>query len=99
MRASLFIAAAALALSVGTARAADLPAKELAAARKLNLVKCARCHKAYDPADYDKAEWDRWLVKMSKKAKLKPPQQDLLTRYLDSLRSEVNQPQRVAHTE
>lgn len=69
-----------------SARASDLNGSELRAAQDLNDIKCAKCHKLYHPADYSPAEWDGWMKKMSRKAKLKRPQQELLTRYFETLR-------------
>lgn len=60
---------------------------ELAAARKLSAVKCAKCHKFYEPADYSQADWAGWMEKMRKKSKLKPEQFDLLSRYLEEARA------------
>ena len=62
------------------------------AARKLYVGKCARCHKFHDPAKYSDKEWREWMNKMSRKAKLKPEQTDLLTRYLELYRHGTNQP-------
>ena len=70
-----------------TARAAELYDKDLQAARKLYNAKCAKCHKFYDPANYSAEEWNVWMAKMSKKAKLKPNQKELLTRFLNTFRS------------
>jgi cytochrome c5 len=71
----------------GAARAAGLADKEISAARQLYVAKCARCHKFYDPADYDNGEWDSWMTKMNQKARLKPDQGQLLARYLEVFRS------------
>jgi len=57
------------------------------AGRKLYTVKCARCHKFYDPAKYSDAKWREWMDKMSKKAKLKPDQKDILSEYLETFRT------------
>jgi hypothetical protein len=59
---------------------------EIQRARDLYVAKCAKCHKFYAPANYSAEDWNLWMVKMSKKAKLKPPQTELLTRYLDIFR-------------
>lgn len=67
-------------------RAAGLSNEEIAGARKLYGAKCARCHKFYDPADYAGDEWREWMTKMSKKARLRPVQEELLSRYLEALR-------------
>jgi hypothetical protein len=69
------------------ARTAGLTDLEIATARKLYVTKCARCHKFYDPANYDDEEWHTWMVKMSKKSRLKPDQEELLSRYLGAFRS------------
>src|SRR4051812_10999728 len=60
---------------------------ELNQASRLYAVKCAKCHKFYNPADYNDAEWRTWMTKMSKKARLKPNQEQLLSRYLDNVRA------------
>ena len=67
----------------GPASATGAPVDETAAARKLYVTKCAKCHKFYDPAKYSDEEWKVWMVKMSKKSKLKPEQERSLTRYID----------------
>ena len=64
-----------------------LSADELNQAARLYAVKCAKCHKFYNPADYSDAEWRIWMTKMSKKARLKPNQEQLLSRYLDNIRA------------
>ena len=56
------------------------------AGRALYVNKCARCHKFYDPAKYNDADWNKWMRKMNRKAKLKPDQAALLTRYLEVYR-------------
>jgi hypothetical protein len=58
---------------------------ELAAARKLYMTKCSRCHKLYDPRKYDDTEWSTWMAKMSRKAKLKPGQPEVITDYVDKV--------------
>lgn len=64
-----------------------LAAPEIAGARKLYVSKCARCHKFYNPLDYGDTEWRAWMRKMTKKARLKPDQAELLARYLDAVRA------------
>jgi hypothetical protein len=57
---------------------------------RLYVAKCAKCHKFYEPAKYSEADWNMWMTKMSKKAKLKPDQQEELTRYISqNLRTPV----------
>ncbi|MEP6663181.1 MAG: hypothetical protein ABJC04_05895 [Verrucomicrobiota bacterium] len=68
--------------------AAGWSSQEISSARKLYQNKCARCHKFYNPADYGDAEWSTWMRKMSKKARLKTEQEQLLSRYLEAFRSE-----------
>ena len=58
-----------------------------AVGRKIYVNKCARCHKFYDPAGYNAAEWDSWMTKMSRKAKLKPDQTATLVEYLAAYRT------------
>jgi hypothetical protein len=68
--------------------AKDSLANESAAGQKLYVAKCAKCHKFYDPAKYSEANWQMWMGKMSKKAKLKPEQEQVLSRYIaENLRS------------
>ena len=86
MRVLLFTSVVAL-VALGAARAAELSDKELADARKLYNAKCAKCHKFYDPAKYNDTEWNTWMQKMNKKAKLKEAQAELLGRYLETYRT------------
>jgi hypothetical protein len=65
----------------------DLTFKELSAARKIYVAKCAKCHRFYEPKDYSDADWASWLEKMSRKSKLKEEQSTLLRRYLDAYRT------------
>ena len=60
---------------------------EGAQARALFVNKCTRCHKFYNPANYNDAEWREWFTKMSKKAKLDAGQDELLARYLEVFRT------------
>lgn len=62
------------------------PAKETHRASALYALKCGRCHKFYDPASYSSEDWDLWMHKMSKKAKLEPPQEKILADYLAAAR-------------
>src|SRR5437773_3274570 len=64
--------------------ATDVGGDETAAARKLYVAKCAKCHKFYDPAKYSDAEWTKWMAKMSKKSKLTTEQSEILSRYIDN---------------
>jgi Dihaem cytochrome c len=64
------------------ATAKDLSSNEAAAGQKLYVAKCAKCHKFYDPAKYSEEDWQMWMAKMSKKAKLKPAQEAEISRYI-----------------
>ena len=75
-----------LALALAGAGAADLSPVEKKAAKDLYEIKCAKCHKFYEPTAYSPTEWDDWMRKMSRKSKLKPAQEELLTRYLGEIR-------------
>ena len=66
-----------------SAPAQELSAKENEAARKIYVAKCAKCHKFYDPNKYSDEEWRVWMAKMSRKAKLKPEQERLLSKYIN----------------
>jgi hypothetical protein len=81
-------------LAANAARAGELSASELRNARKLYIAKCAKCHKLHDPAGYTDSEWALWMTKMSKKARLKKDQEELLSRYLESLRKPGDAPPR-----
>ncbi|HEY2952879.1 MAG TPA: hypothetical protein VGK40_09865 [Verrucomicrobiae bacterium] len=69
------------------AAASELPSRELQAAQKLYIAKCAKCHKFYDPHSYGAADWDLWMEKMRQKARLKPEQFKALSAYLATVRS------------
>jgi hypothetical protein len=73
-------------LTAEAASAAGLSAQEVTDASALYTIKCAKCHKFYKPADYSQKDWDMWMRKMSRKSKLKPAQEELLTRYLGAFR-------------
>lgn len=60
---------------------------ELRKAEKLDKRKCYRCHKPHDPRQYADEEWDEWMDKMSRKARLKPRDEELLRRYFDQTRT------------
>ena len=79
-------------LTTEAAGATGLSIVEVADASQLYVAKCAKCHKFYHPARYSQKDWDTWMRKMSRKSKLKPPQQELLTRYLGAFRAEPPTP-------
>ena len=55
---------------------------ETAQGRKLYVVKCSKCHKLYDPRKYSDEDWENWMTKMTRKARLKPEQAEMLSRYI-----------------
>ncbi len=59
---------------------------ELAKGRGLYELKCAKCHKLYDPSDYSEEDWRLWIGKMRKKAHLNDETFCLIDGYLDSVR-------------
>lgn len=65
----------------------ELTTGEIAAARKLYVGKCAKCHRFYEPKDYPESEWRRWMESMERKAKLKSSPAERLGRYLDAYRA------------
>src|SRR5436305_6095345 len=73
----------ALAGCAGQSNRTDSFADENAVAHKLYVVKCAKCHKFYDPAKYSDEDWKTWMGKMSKKAKLSEGQAQMLSRYIE----------------
>ena len=78
--------ATALVLLCMQARAVELSDAELKAAQKLYVVKCSKCHELYDVKKYDDADWDKWMLKMKKKSRLKDDQFELLTHYTAEMR-------------
>jgi len=68
------------------ARLAGFSSEDISAAASLYSLKCGKCHQFYDPAQYNDADWRTWMTKMSKKARLKPEEEELLTRYLGAFR-------------
>jgi len=73
-------------LTAGAAREAGLSDQEVADANQIYAAKCARCHEFYHPDEYSRQDWAVWMRKMSRKSKLKPAQEKLLTRYLEGFR-------------
>ena len=74
-------------LDAAVASAIGLTTEQVSDATALYTVKCAKCHKFYDPTQYSQPEWDMWMQKMSRKSKLKPAQEELLARYLGAYRA------------
>lgn len=75
------------ALDAESARAAGFSLQQVHEATVVYTAKCARCHKFYDPTGYTDAEWHSWMRKMSTKARLNPNQEQLLSRYLEAIRT------------
>jgi cytochrome c553 len=78
--------ASVLAFAAG-AGASELSLKDQAAARKVYVAKCAKCHKFYEPKNYSDEDWSKWMASMSRKSRLKPAQSELLNRYLEEYRA------------
>ena len=54
--------------------------------KALYLMKCSKCHRLYDPKEYEDTAWADWMVKMKKKARLNDEQYEKIARYAESLR-------------
>ena len=65
----------------------ELTSKDIAAAQKTYVAKCAKCHRFYEPKNYTEPDWQTWMQKMKQKSKLNAGQADLLKRYLDTYRA------------
>lgn len=85
----LLTSAVFLAIALSSALGADLSPGEITAAKRLYNVKCAKCHKFYDPGGYAQNEWETWMQKMGKKSRLKREQYELLSRYLETFRTQT----------
>ena len=55
-------------------------------AKKLYLMKCSKCHRLYDPKEYNDESWSKWMEKMKKKARLNNDQYERISRYAGYLR-------------
>lgn len=75
-----------LAISAGGTNTTALSPTELKAARKLYLGKCAKCHELHSPAAYTSSQWNDWLTKMNRPARLNPAQAMMIKRYTEMLR-------------
>ena len=74
-------------LAVFPGAANELTAKDQAAARKVYVAKCAKCHRFYEPTNYAETDWRDWMDKMNKKSRLNAEKAELLNRYLDAYRA------------
>jgi hypothetical protein len=89
MRRLVLLSTMLLVAFTGAVKAGDLTELETKKAKKLYVSKCAKCHKLYDPGKYSDAEWQSWMTKMARKARLKPDQRELLSRFLDGVRAQT----------
>jgi cytochrome c553 len=87
MRPVFLLLGATLVATLNAARGEQLTLKDIAAARKMYVGKCAKCHKFHDPKNYAEADWSRWISSMSRRSKLKAEQEALLKRYLQEYRA------------
>jgi len=62
--------------------------EQIAVARKLYIAKCTSCHKYYPPSQYSEPEWETWMRKMNRKARLKSDEAETLREYLDLFRQQ-----------
>src|SRR5690349_16743244 len=83
----MLILLGAMSLLAASAPASDLSTQEIRDARKLYIGKCTKCHKLYDPTQYNDADWTGWMTKMTRKSRLTPKQAELLSQYLDQKRA------------
>ncbi len=60
------------------------PSIDQTAGKRLYIGRCAKCHKLYDPAKYSDAQWQRWMDKMSRKAKLQPTERQVVSSYIET---------------
>jgi hypothetical protein len=74
-------------LDPAAAQNSGMTPQSTTAARKLYTTKCMRCHKSYDPAEYSQRQWESWMMKMRKKARLSPEQDRLLSQDLEAYRA------------
>ena len=66
----------------------ELTRRQTISAKRLYDTRCAKCHRMYEPREYSQEEWQLWMAKMTKKAKLTAKQEKLLDRYVDLLRAQ-----------
>jgi mono/diheme cytochrome c family protein len=93
------LACVCLIASVHAAYGGEPKIDDPAAARKLYLLKCAKCHKLYEPGKYSDSEWTRWMTSMSRKARLTPEQRKAVSQYIDeNLRHPKDTAETVART-
>ncbi len=79
---SLFVLGIALVGRARAAAAAEISTNKTEVGRSLYVAKCAKCHPFYEPAKYSDGEWQKWMGKMGRKARLKPEQEQAVLRYI-----------------
>lgn len=57
------------------------------AGAKSYIRNCGKCHEFYTPSKYTQPEWDKWMMKMRKKSKLKPADFDEVQQFTQRLRN------------
>lgn len=87
MRALCLLTGFLLAGVTAPASASDLSESEVKAARKAYVAKCAKCHKFYEPKNYNEADWNKWMGSMARKSKLQAGQEKILSQYLEEYRA------------
>jgi cytochrome c5 len=53
---------------------------------KIYVRTCSKCHEFYPPSNYTQPEWDKWMVKMRRKSKLKSADFDRVQEFTQMLR-------------
>lgn len=63
---------------------ANTPSKSMVLAEGKNLFEnnCAKCHKLYDPSDFNAEQWKPIMLSMQKKAKLQDAEREKIYNYL-----------------
>ena len=64
----------------------ELTGADLTRARDVYNLKCVKCHQLRNVSDYDDKTWNKWMLKMKKKAHLKDKDFNLISAYTDKLR-------------
>ena len=75
-------------LALATLACFGRPAAAETGDRKLYVMKCSKCHKLYDPKDYEDEAWGKWMEKMKKKGRLNDEQYERISRYVETLRKD-----------
>ncbi len=62
---------------------------ELQHAKDLYNLKCVKCHQLRNVSDYDDKTWNKWMLKMKKKVKLRDSEFQLISAYTNKLRKDT----------